>query len=144
AALPFGPGGDERGYAVDESTTGLERLLRIKLRRQFRANRKVGYEHIDIGPAQFGGDVDRRHLCFLDHVVEIFADPVERLAPLHDDTGGLDIGKAMRVVWGGIDRLGDVLADLGAGDIESGSDFDIAHTITAEINMHQPGHGLVA
>src|SRR5690606_11613689 len=73
AALPFGLGGDERGYAVDESTTGLERLLGIELRRPFRADRKVGYEHIYIGPAQFGSDVDNRRLCFLDHVVEIFA-----------------------------------------------------------------------
>ena len=50
----------------------------------------------------------------------------------------------MGVVRPRMDRLGNVVADLGVRDIEGGGYLDVADMIAAEIGVHEPGDGLVS
>ena len=41
------------------------------------------------------------------------------------------------VVGEGGNRLAEVLADLGVDHVEGGGEFDIAHVVTAQVDVHQ-------
>jgi hypothetical protein len=51
------------------------------------------------------------------------------------------VGELDRVVLAGPDRLGEVLADLVRVDVEGGRELDVAHVVSAEVHVHQAGHG---
>jgi hypothetical protein len=46
------------------------------------------------------------------------------------------------VVLGGVDRLGEVLADLLVVDVERGDELHVAHVVVTEGDVHQTGDGL--
>ena len=49
----------------------------------------------------------------------------------------------MRVVGGGPDRVGDILADFFCVDVERCRNLDVSDVIAAEIHIHQARNGLV-
>ena len=64
--------------------------------------------------------------------------PRETMTPVGGDLGELD-----RVVRVRPDRLGELDADLALDDVEGGDDLDVADVVAAEVDVHQPGDGLV-
>ena len=64
-------------------------------------------------------------------------------AALHRDAQRLDLVEGDRVVGLGVDRLGQVLADLVLVDVESGHEVDVADVVAAQVDVHQPRHEVV-
>ena len=58
--------------------------------------------------------------------------PRETVTPVFGHVGELD-----RVVRVRPDRLGEVLADLVARDVEGGGELDVADVVAAEVDVHQ-------
>jgi hypothetical protein len=52
-------------------------------------------------------------------------------------------GELDRVVRPGVDRLGEVLADLVLVDVEGGHELDVADVVAAEVDVHQAGDEVV-
>jgi hypothetical protein len=62
------------------------------------------------------------------------------VAALHGDAGGRHVGDLDGVVLGGGDRLGEVLADLLAVDVERGDELHVAHVVVTEgLTCIRPG-----
>ncbi len=141
---PGGVGGDEHRHAVDESAARRQRLLGVELRSLLRPDRQVGDQHVGARLRQLAGDVDHRRVRFRDVLPQVFAQAVQRRPALHGGAGRRGRGETMGVVGLGEDGRGDVQPHLGRADVERGRDLDIADVVAAEIDVHQPRHGLVA
>ena len=63
-------------------------------------------------------------------------------APVDRDAEVRHLAEDVRVVRLGVDRLGEVLADLVRVDVERGHELDVAHVVAAELDVHEPGDGL--
>ena len=58
-------------------------------------------------------------------------------AALHRDTHLRHITELDRIVWLGIDRLAQVLADFICVNVDGGRKLDVGNVIPAQIDMHQ-------
>ncbi len=85
-------------------------------------------------------DVDRLGVGLGDHLAVVLAETVERVAALHGDAGRRDVGELERVVLRGLDRLGEVEADLLAVDVERCDELDVADVVLAELHVHEARH----
>ena len=56
---------------------------------------------------------------------------------LDRDAGVRDLLEDVGVVGLGVDRLGQVLADLVLVDVEGGHELDVADVVAAEVDVHQ-------
>jgi hypothetical protein len=90
---------------------------------------------------QGGDDVDRLGGRLVDGHPVVLAEPVEGVATLDGDAAGRDLADLDGVVLGGVDRLGEVLADLLVVDVERRDELDVAHVVVAEGHVHETGHG---
>jgi hypothetical protein len=59
---------------------------------------------------------------------------------LNSDTGGGYLAKLKGVIGWAKNGVSQVIAYLVLIDIEGGDEIDIAHMISAQINMHKTGH----
>jgi hypothetical protein len=96
-----------------------------------------------LGVAQRGDDVDRLGGRLVDGLAVVLAEAVEGVAALHGDASGRHVGDLDGVVLGGVDRLGEVLADLLVVDVERGDELHVADVVVTEGDVHQTGHGPV-
>src|SRR5437870_1260239 len=61
-----------------------------------------------------------------------------RHAARHLHAGARHVGEAVGVVRRGVDRLGQVFADLVAVDVECRDEVDVADVIPAQVDVHDP------
>ena len=74
---------------------------------------------------------------------EVLAQAVVGHAALDLDAQVRDLLEDVRVVRLGVDRLGQVLADLVLVDVEGGDELDVADVVAAQVDVHQTWHELV-
>src|SRR5262249_28090082 len=75
---------------------------------------------------------------------QVLAQPVVGHAALDGDVQVRDVllDELDRVVLAGPDRLGEVLADLLAVDVEGGRELDVADVVAAQVHVHEAGDAL--
>ena len=71
----------------------------------------------------------------------VLAEAVVGVAALHLDAERRDVADLDRVVLGGVDRLGEVLADLLVVDVEGGDELHVGDVVVAEGDVHEPRDG---
>ena len=84
-------------------------------------------------------DVHRLGVGLLDGQAVVLAEAVVGVAALDGDAGRRDVGDLDGVVLGGVDRLGQVEADLLGVDVERGDELDVVDVVVTELDVHQPG-----
>ena len=127
------------GMALTKPTPACERLLDVPLGRLLAADRQVGDHHVDLALLEDADDVGRRAGRLLDDLAEVLAEAVVGHAALDGDAGRAGpCWNDVRVVRLGVDRLGQVLADLVLVDVEGGDELDVADVVAAEVDVHQP------
>ena len=137
---PLGLAGDEHRDAVHEPAPGLERRVRVELHRLLATDRQEVDEHVGLRILERLHDVDRLGRRELDDVAEVLADAVEGRAALHGDAGRGDLGEAHGVVLTREDRLGEVDADLGLGNVERGDELDVTDVVAGDGVVHEARH----
>ena len=137
AALPVRLAADEHRDRVDEADAGLDRLLDVPLGGLLAADRQVADHDVDLALLEDADDVGRRAGRLLDDLAEVLAEAVVGHPALDGDAGVLDLLEDVRVVGLGVDRLGQVLADLVLVDVEGGHELDVLDVIAAEVDVHQ-------
>src|SRR5262249_35078359 len=98
---------------------------------------QIGHDHVDIGRAQLGDDVDRLLVGLLDDLAVVLPEPVIGGPALDRHPRRRDVGQLDRVVFAGHDRLGEVAADLLRIDIERRHELDVGHVVVTEFDVHQ-------
>ena len=137
---PLGVGGDEDRQGVDEGDARVDGALGVVLVGDLGAHRQVGHEHVDLGVLERLDDVDRLGVGLLDGQAVVLAEAVVGHAALHGHAGRRDVGDLDGVVLGGVDRLGQVEADLLGVDVERGDELHVVDVVVPELDVHQPGH----
>ena len=127
------------GIALTNADAGLEGLLGVPLRRLLAADREVGDHHVDLALLEDPDDVGRGAGGLLDDLAEVLAQAVVGHAALDRDAQVGDLLEDDRVVRLGVDRLGEVLADLVLVDVEGGHELDVADVVAAEVTCMSPG-----
>ena len=74
---------------------------------------------------------------------EVLAQAVVGHAALDVDADVRDLLEDVGVVRLGVDRLGEVLADLVLVDVEGGHELDVADVVAAQVDVHQARDELV-
>src|SRR5690606_6668295 len=92
---------------------------------------------IGLGVAQGLRNVDRLGRRFLALLRVELAEAVEGGTAQHGDAEVGHVGELDGVVRAGVDRLGDVDADLLRVDVERGDDLDVMDVVAAEDDVHQ-------
>ena len=136
-ALPVGLAADEHRDGVDEADARLERLLHVPLGRLLAAHRQVGDHHVDLALLEDADHVRRLAGRLLDDLGQVLAQAVVGHAPLDLDAQLGHLLEHVGVVGLGVDRLGQVLADLVLVDVERGHELDVADVVAAQVDVHQ-------
>ena len=144
AFAPLRIGGDEHGDAIDERAAGLERLLRIMLRRLLGAHGQIAHDDVGLRRAEDARYGRGRFGRFRDLLAQITANAVERGTALNDHAGGRDGRKALRVVRRRKNGVRHVAAHLAGRHVERARDLDVADRISANVCARQSGRGFVA
>ena len=74
---------------------------------------------------------------------EVLAEAVVGHAPVDLDIQLRHLLEHVGVVGLGVDRLGEVLADLVLVDVERGHELDVADVVAAQVDVHQARHELI-
>ena len=130
---------DEHRYAIHESTAGLEHLFDIPLGCHLGAHRQIGNDHVRARGAQSADDIVGRARGFTNDALEILADAIVGHTAAYDHSRVRYVGKLTGVVRRRDDGLGQILADFFSIDVECGAEFDVAHVVAAEADVHQSG-----
>ena len=131
------------GMALMKPTPACERLLDVPLGGLLAAHRQVRDHHVDLALLEDAHHVRGRPGRLLDDLREVLAEPVVGHAPVHLDIQLRHLLEHVGVVGLGVDRLGEVLADLVLVDVERGHELDVADVVAAQVDVHQARHELI-
>ena len=136
AALPVFLAGDEHRNAVDERAARAQNLLHVPLGGFLAADRQIRHHHVRLGVLQQLHDVVRGAGRFRDDLRQILAQTIVRHAARHGHIQLGHVGKLVRVVLPGEDRLAQILAHLLHVDVDRRAELHIADVIAAQRGVH--------
>ncbi len=142
AALPVALARDEDRHAVHHRAARVEDLLRVPLGRLFGADRQVADHHVGLRLLQDADYVRGFAGRLLHDFGEVLADAVVGHAALDFHAGARHVRELHGVVGLCEYGLGEVEPHLVLVDVERGDELDVTDVIAAEVNVHQPRHGL--
>ena len=125
------------GIALTKPTPALRACSTYHLVASSRADRQVGDDDVDLALLEDADHVGRRAGRLLDDLAEVLAQAVVGHAALDLDADVGDLLEDVGVVRLGVDRLGQVLADLVLVDVEGGHELDVADVVAAQVDVHQ-------
>ena len=98
---------------------------------------QVRDDDVDLALLEDADDVGRRAGRLLDDLAEVLAEAVVGHPALDLDAEVRHLLEDVGVVRLGVDRLGQVLADLVLVDVEGGHELDVADVVAAELDVHE-------
>ena len=140
---PHGVRCDEDRQGVDEGHVRIDRALGVVLVGHLGADRHVGHQHVDLGVLEGRDDVHWLGVGLLDSQAVVLAQAVVGDAALDGYAARRYVGDLDGVVLRGVDRLGQVEADLLGVHVEGGDELDVVDVVLAELDVHQTRHGAV-